>query len=194
MNSESADATIATFPVPLMGFAAYSGTGKTTLLIKLLPLLKLSGLRIAVVKHAHHSFDMDQPGKDSYELRAAGADEMLVAARCRFGLIRECRDAGAEPRLIEALEMLQPRRLDLVLVEGFKNEPIPKIELHRAALHKPLLFPHDPNVVAFASDSGTLQDIPTDLPHLSLDRVEDIARFILDFTGLASRQPAINAG
>lgn len=193
MNDLTTGGVIEAFPVPLIGIAAYSGTGKTTLLTRLLPLLKGHGLRIAVVKHAHHSFDMDQPGKDSYELRAAGADEMLVAARCRFGLIRECPESDSEPRLADALELLQPQRLDLVLVEGFKREAIPKIELHRSALHKPWLFPHDPNVIAIASDSEALTDIPAGMPHLALDRVEDIARFILDYTGLASRRSAINA-
>lgn len=175
------------FPVPLIGIAAYSGTGKTTLLLKLLPLLKAAGLRIAVVKHAHHSFEMDQPGKDSYRLRNAGADEMLVAARCRIGWVRECRDEQREPRLAEALAILDPTRLDLVLVEGFKREPFPKIELHRTVLGRPLLFPRDPDIVAIAADEGRLEVNPGALPRLSINRPEQIAAFILEFIGEGER-------
>lgn len=178
-----ADQSIERFPVPLIGFAAYSGTGKTTLLLKLLPLLKAEGLRVGVVKHAHHSFDMDYPGKDSYRLRQAGADEMLVAGRCRFGLIRECREHQAEPTLAEALVLLDPTRLDLVLVEGFKRAAIPKIELHRSALGRPLLFPQDPNIIAIACDAGELAQPPLHIPRLSIDRIGDIARFILTRVG-----------
>ncbi len=175
------------FPVPLIGIAAYSGTGKTTLLIALLPLLKAAGLRIAVVKHAHHSFDMDYPGKDSYRLRAAGADEMLVAARCRMGWIRECSDQKGEPSLRQALDVLDPGRLDLVLVEGFKAEAFPKIELHRAALRKPLLFPHDPNIVAIATDDTELRADPAGLTRLPINRPAEIADFIVDLIGRGAR-------
>ena len=170
-----------------MGIAAYSGTGKTTLLIALLPLLKAAGLRIAVVKHAHHSFDMDHPGKDSYRLRAAGADEMLVAARCRLGWIRECNDQQGEPSLRQALDVLDPERLDLVLVEGFKAEAFPKIELHRAALRKPLLFPHDPHIVAIATDDTKLRADPAGLTRLPINRPGEIADFIVDFIGRGAR-------
>lgn len=176
------------FPVPLVGFAAFSGTGKTTLLLELLPLLKSAGLRIAVIKHAHHTFDMDHPGKDSYRLRAAGADEMLVAGRHRMAWIRECRDGRDEPSLIEALEVLDPAALDLVLVEGFKNEPIPKIELHRPTLGRPLLFPTDPHVIAIATDEGPLTQDPAGLPQLSINRPAEIAGFILEFIGFAQRR------
>jgi molybdopterin-guanine dinucleotide biosynthesis protein MobB len=175
------------FPVPLIGLAAYSGTGKTTLLLELLPRLKSAGLRIAVVKHAHHSFDMDHPGKDSYRLRAAGADEMLVAARCRMGWIRECDAQQREPSLREALAVLDPSRLDLVMVEGFKAEPFPKIELHRAGLRKPLLFPGDPNIVAIATDDVAPAIDPGELPHLSINRPDEIAAFVLDFIGRGVR-------
>ncbi len=171
------------FPVPLLGFAAFSGTGKTTLLLALLPLLKQAGLRVAVIKHAHHSFDMDYPGKDSYLLRAAGADEMLVAARSRMGWIRESRDNTEEPRLSDALEVLDPGGLDLVLVEGFKHEPFPKIELHRSVLNRPLLFPRDANIVAIATDGGELAESTAELPLLSLNQPRDIAAFVLRFIG-----------
>ena len=171
------------FPVPLIGFAAFSGTGKTTLLLNLLPRLKDAGLRVAVVKHAHHAFDMDRPGKDSYRLRAAGADEMLVAGRGRFAWIRECQERQREPTLREALAILDPAGLDLVLVEGFKAEPFPKIELHRTATGRPLLFPHDRNIVAIASDGGPLAADPGTLPRFSLDRPDEVAAFILEFIG-----------
>ena len=105
--SVSSEQFLRDFPIPLIGFAAFSGTGKTTLLLKLLPLLKQRGLRVGVVKHAHHTFEMDYPGKDSYRLREAGADEMLVAARCRFALIRECPEPAAEPKLSEALALVR---------------------------------------------------------------------------------------
>jgi molybdopterin-guanine dinucleotide biosynthesis protein MobB len=175
------------FPVPLIGFAAFSGTGKTTLLLKVLPMLKAEGLRIAVIKHAHHSFEMDRPGKDSYRLRAAGADEMLVASRCRIGWVRECEGNRQEPSLREALDVLDPTRIDLVLVEGFKHEPYPKIELHRAALGRPLLFPEDANIVAIATDGGVLGQDPGPLPQLSINRPEDIAAFVLEFAGRPGR-------
>jgi len=175
------------FPVPMIGFAAFSGTGKTTLLLKLLPLLKAHGLRIAVVKHAHHSFEMDQPGKDSYRLRAAGADEMLVASRCRMAWVRECDGQREEPSLAEALAVLDPSRIDLVLVEGFKHEPYPKIELHRAALGKPLLFPDDPNVVAIATDGGVLGQDPGGLPRLSINAPTEVADFVLQFVATGQR-------
>ena len=177
------DAQAIEFPVPLIGFAAFSGTGKTTLLLKLLPLLKDAGLRIAVVKHAHHTFEMDQPGKDSYRLRHAGADEMLVAGRCRIGWIRECPDHQQEPGVREVLAMLEPRRLDLVLVEGFKRETFPKIELHRPAMGRPLFFPGDPSIVAIATDGGVLARDPGGLPHLSINDPAEIAGFILQFIG-----------
>jgi len=174
---------IADFPAPLLGFAAYSGTGKTTLLLKLLPLLKRTGLRIAVVKHAHHAFEMDQPGKDSHRLRTAGADEMLVAGRCRIGWVRECPEHAEEPRLAEVLAVLDPTRLDLVLVEGFKAEHFPKIELHRPALGRPLLFPNDPSIVAIATDGNSLACEPGPLPLLSIDDPVGVAAFVLNFIG-----------
>jgi len=167
------------FSVPLIGFAAYSGTGKTTLLVKLLPLLKARGLRVAVVKHAHHSFDVDQPGKDSMRLRKAGADQMLVASRKRVVLIKEHPQEHQEPRLGEVLEALAPDQLDLVLVEGFKREAIPKIELHRAELSKPFLFPQDPNVIAIATDTSAMPEGAATIPHLPLQEPERVADFIV---------------
>ena len=168
-------------PIPLMGFCAWSGTGKTTVLKAVIPMLRKEGLRVAVVKHAHHDFDLDQPGKDSWELRKAGALQTLVASRRRIALIEE-REAPAdneEPTLVELLEMLDPRRLDLVLVEGFKNEVFPKIELHRPSLGRPLLCGQRNHIIAVASDEPV--SLPRPLPQLDLNRPDELVDFILDF-------------
>ncbi len=183
VNSRHGVRSAIEYPIPLIGFAAFSGTGKTTLLLKLIPLLKQAGLRLAVVKHAHHAFDMDRPGKDSHRLRGAGADQMLVAGRSRFGWIRERPAHSDEPTLSEALAILEPDGLDLVLVEGFKAEPYPKIELHRPALGRPLLFPHDPSIVAIATDGADLAQAPGSLPQLSLNDPAQIAGFVYQFIG-----------
>ncbi len=172
--------------MPVIGFAAFSGTGKTTLLLKLIPLLKAAGVRLAVVKHAHHAFDVDHPGKDSYRLREAGADEMLVASRRRMAWIRE-NTQEVEPTLHDALAALNPDGLDLVLVEGFKGDAFPKIELNRSATQAPLLFLSDPNIVAIATDAGTLAEEAGTLPVLSINDPGAIVDFILSFSGLDER-------
>jgi molybdopterin-guanine dinucleotide biosynthesis protein MobB len=164
--------------VPLLGLAAFSGTGKTTLLRRLLPLLTARGLRVAVIKHAHHSFDLDKPGKDSYELRKAGACRMLVASRNRRALVEET-PGDPEPRLAELLAGLRQDDLDLVLVEGFKHESFPKIELHRPGLGRPLLFPDDPSILAVATD-GELPE-STRLPVLPLNDARAIADFVVRY-------------
>lgn len=176
--------------VPVLGVAAYSGTGKTTLLRKILPQLQRRGLRVAVVKHAHHSFDTDIPGKDSYELRKAGATQMLVASRHRWALVTETGDA-AEPRLEALLARLDHSRLDLILVEGFKAEAFPKIELHRPSLGQPLLYPLDPSIIAIATDAP-LPEAPN-IEVLDLNRPEDIVAFILARTARA-REAAVAPG
>jgi molybdopterin-guanine dinucleotide biosynthesis protein MobB len=163
---------------PVLGFAAWSGTGKTTLLVQLLPRLAARGLRVGMVKHAHHSFEVDQPGKDSYELRKAGASPMLVVSSRRWALMADLADAR-EPVLEEVLGRLDPSGLDLILVEGFKHEAFPKIELHRPAVGKPLLFPDDPNIVAVATDAPLPQS--TRLPILDINDVEGIADFVAGF-------------
>lgn len=168
------------FPVPLLGFCAFSGAGKTTLLRQLLPLLQSAELRTGVIKHAHHQFEIDYPGKDSYELRKAGAEQLVVASRKRMAWIREFDDDRPEPSLQEALKSLDATSLDLVLVEGFKSERIPKIEIHRAALGKPLLFPDDSDVIAIATDCE-LPIQARDIPKLDLNLPADIADFILNF-------------
>ena len=164
---------------PMVGFCAWSGTGKTTLLTRLLPLLKEAGLRIAVVKHAHHSFDIDQPGKDSYALREAGASQMLIASRKRIALITEFDEGRGEPSLAEALAGLNLQDIDLVLVEGFKHEKFQKIELHRPELNKPLLFPDDPSIIAIASDAPIAENRQL-LPKLNLNNPAQIVQFILE--------------
>jgi molybdopterin-guanine dinucleotide biosynthesis protein B len=168
------------FPIPLLGFSAFSGTGKTTLLTQLLPILKQQGLRIAVAKHASHLFEIDHPRKDSYELRKAGASQMLVSARGRMALIAEHDAEHPEPGLAEMLGYLDTTNLDLVLVEGFKNEAIHKIELHRPALGKPLLCHTDPYIIAVASDE-TVPDIAENLPMLNLNDPQAIAGFIRQY-------------
>lgn len=168
-------------PIPLMGICAFSGTGKTTLLTRLLPLLRERAIRVAVVKHAHHSFEMDTPGKDSYELRKAGASQMLVASRNRMALLTENLERKDEPVLAEALALLDFASADLVLVEGFKHESIPKIELYRPALGKPLLCREDDNILAVASDG--VVELPPGLPLLDLNAPAQIAAFIVRYLG-----------
>ncbi|HSP59028.1 MAG TPA: molybdopterin-guanine dinucleotide biosynthesis protein B [Halomonas sp.] len=144
--------------LPLLGIAAWSGTGKTTLLERLLPRLSEQGLRVAVIKHAHHGFDIDQPGKDSYRLREAGAVPMVVASRSRVALMMETPGLG-EANLVELIAMVRQHSPDLVLVEGFKAWPLPKLELYRASLGKPLRAGEDPWIKAVASDQPlTLPD------------------------------------
>jgi molybdopterin-guanine dinucleotide biosynthesis protein B len=168
--------------VPLLGIAAWSGTGKTTLLRQILPRLRRRGLRVGMIKHAHHSFDIDVPGKDSYELRKAGAAQMLVASRHRWALVTE-RDSGDEPRLDEVLRHLDQDALDLVLVEGFKHEPLPKIELHRPSLGHPLLCLHDRTIVAIATDEPLSVD--PGIPVLDINDPDGVCEFILNRTGIA---------
>jgi len=162
--------------VPVLGFAAYSGTGKTTLLTELIPLLKVKGLRVGVIKHAHHKVEIDKPGKDSYELRRAGAGQVLLATAQRWALMVE-EDAGGDPDLQRMLDRLDATVLDLILVEGFRHVPFPKIELHRPALGKPLLFPQDSSIIAVAADA----ELPADtvLPLLDINDPGAIRDFIL---------------
>lgn len=167
------------YPKPVLGFAAYSGTGKTTLLVKLLPILKQHGLRVAMVKHAHHTFDVDKPGKDSYELRQAGASPMLISSSRRIALMID-KDQEEEPDLQDLLSYINPERIDLVLVEGFKQWPFAKIELHRPALGKPLIFPDDNNIIAIAHDAALEEQ--ADIPVMDINNIEQIAEFVLNFS------------
>jgi molybdopterin-guanine dinucleotide biosynthesis protein B len=163
----------------LFGLAGWSGSGKTTLVVRLLPELIGRGLTVSTVKHAHHSFDVDQPGKDSYEHRRAGASEVMVASANRWALMHEHRGAD-EPPLDALLARMAP--VNLVIVEGFKTMAHPKLEIHRPAVGKDLLCTHDPHIVAIASDAP-LPGIR--LPVLDLDDIPAIADFILAHCGLA---------
>ncbi|EGQ9761311.1 bifunctional molybdopterin-guanine dinucleotide biosynthesis adaptor protein MobB/molybdopterin molybdotransferase MoeA [Vibrio alginolyticus] len=165
-----------TLNIPILGFAAYSGTGKTTLLEALLPKLTEAGLRIGMLKHAHHNFDVDKPGKDSYRLRKAGASQMLIASRNRFALMTETPEAEAEFEYL--LTRFDEDMLDVVLVEGCKNIAFPKIELHREEVGKPWLYPNDENIIAIASDSAELD---SELPQMNINDLDAIAQFVLQY-------------
>jgi molybdopterin-guanine dinucleotide biosynthesis protein B len=160
------------------GFAGWSGSGKTTLIEKLIPRFVARGLRVSLIKHAHHSFDVDQPGKDSYRHRHAGASEVLVTSSRRWVLMHELRGTQ-EPSFEEQLKRFSP--CDLLIVEGFKHAPIPKLEVWRAQTGEALLHPQDSHVVAVASDAK----VETKLPLLDLNDDAGIAAFILNHLKLA---------
>jgi molybdopterin-guanine dinucleotide biosynthesis protein B len=162
--------------VKIFGFAGWSGSGKTTLIEKLIPLFVGQGVRVSLIKHAHHDFDVDQPGKDSYRHRKAGAGEVLVSSGQRWALMHELSGAP-EPGLDELVQQIAP--CDLLLVEGFKKEAIPKLEVYRAQTGKPLLFPDDPYIVAVASDVILAQS----MLRIDLNRDDQVAEFILKHVG-----------
>jgi molybdopterin-guanine dinucleotide biosynthesis protein MobB len=182
---------VKTLDIPLIGFAAYSGTGKTTLLKQLIPLLRDAGLRLGVIKHAHHQVEVDQPGKDSYELRKAGAGRVLLASSRHWALMVDEQEAR-EPVLTELLTRLDCSELDLVLVEGFRHLAFPKIELHRQTLGKPYLYPADPSIIAIASDSGI--DETKELPQLDLNDPPAIADFICNYCTCFRSEKTISGG
>jgi molybdopterin-guanine dinucleotide biosynthesis protein B len=169
----------------IIGLAGWSGAGKTTLVAKLIPAITSRGLKVSTIKHAHHAFDIDRPGKDSYMHRMAGATEVLVSSQNRFALMHELRGAP-ELSLPELLAKLSP--VDLVIIEGYKREPHPKLEIFRAAVGKPLIHPDDPHVVAIASDSA--------LPHARVPRVDidDVEAIIDILLTHAVAVPAARAG
>ena len=167
----------------IIGIAGYSGSGKTTLIEKVIPCLVMEGFRVSLIKHAHHEFDLDQPGKDSHRHRMAGATEVLVTSGQRWALMHELR-THAEPSLEEQLKLFSP--CDVVIVEGWKHHVMAKIEVHRKLSDKPLLFPTDTSVVAIASD----ESLATHLPQFDLDDAEAVAQFIIKFLGL--RKSAIH--
>lgn len=165
-------------PMKIFGISGYSGSGKTTLIERLIPLFTGRGLRVSLIKHAHHSFDIDQPGKDSYRHRHAGCTEVMITSSLRWALMHESRNAP-EPTLQEAIKRVSP--CDLLLIEGYKREPIPKLEVYRSTLGEPLMFPEDLHVVAIAGD----QMVDSKLPQFGLDDVAAIAAFIRQHVGLA---------
>ena len=162
-------------PVPVLGFAAFSGTGKTTLLKKLIAALKQKQLRIGIIKQSHHDFEIDIPGKDSYELRQAGAAQTLITSPHRWALIQENQQIIANS-LIENIELLDTENLDIILVEGFKQSAFPKIELYRSSLQKPLLYPNDTNIIAIATDDQNAQHT---IPVLDMNNTDEIIDFIV---------------
>jgi molybdopterin-guanine dinucleotide biosynthesis protein B len=162
----------------VFGLAGWSGSGKTTLLVRLIPALVARGLSVSTIKHAHHAFDVDRPGKDSHSHRLAGAREVMVSSANRFALMHELRGAP-EPTVEELVARMSP--VDLLLIEGFKHHAHDKLEVHRPALGKPLLAPGDPRVVAVASDAP-LEGLP--VPRLPLDDIEAVAGFVVDRCGL----------
>jgi molybdopterin-guanine dinucleotide biosynthesis adapter protein len=163
----------------IFGLAGWSGCGKTTLLAAIIPELAVRGLSVSTIKHAHHDFDIDRPGKDSWRHRQAGASEVMVASARRWALMHELRGA-AEPSLDELVARLSP--VDVVIVEGYKRHPHPKLEVHRPSLGKPLLYPDDPYIVAIASD----EPFAAPLPLLSLADPAAVAGFMLDHLGFGS--------
>ncbi len=167
--------------LPVVGFAAWSGTGKTTLLKQLSPWLAAQGLRVGLNKASHHDFEIDIPGKDSYELRKAGARQVLIASPHRSALITEA-PRETPPELPQLLARLDRSQLDLVLVEGFRDVAFPKIELHRPALGKPLLFPGDAQIVAIATDAPVAA--AAGIPVLNLNDPVEIGRYLLGYLGL----------
>jgi molybdopterin-guanine dinucleotide biosynthesis protein B len=162
----------------VIGFAGWSGCGKTTLIEQVIPLLRLEGWRVSLIKHAHHRFEIDYPGKDSYRHREAGCTEVLITSRHRWALIHESRDEE-ELVLEQLLDKLSS--CDIVIVEGFKFDPIPKIEVYRPSVGKPPLFGKDPHVVALATD----EPIECPLPVLDLNNPEAVASFVMGVLGLA---------
>jgi len=164
----------------LLGIAGYSGSGKTTLLEKVIPILRQRGLCVSVIKHAHHDFDIDRPGKDSFRHREAGAQEVLIASGHRWALMHELR-GEPEPSLEELCTHLSP--CDLVLIEGYKFSSIPKLEVHRAKTGHPLLYPGDPQIIAVVTDSREALPVPT----LDIDAPQQVADHILNYFSFAKR-------
>ncbi len=158
----------------VFGFAGWSGSGKTTLIEKIVPRLVARGMKVSLIKHAHHGFDLDRPGKDSHRHREAGCSEVLIMARERWALMHESR---GEPELTleEALARMAP--CDLVLIEGYKAYSVPKLEIHRAAVGKPLLCPGDLNIAGIATDVA-VSELPAGLPRFDIDDAAAIADFV----------------
>ena len=176
------------FNIPVLGFAARSGTGKTSLLVKLIPLLREGGLRIAVIKHSHHDFEIDYPGKDSYELRMAGAVQMLIASPYREALITE-KNGVDEPDLAALVKTLEPENIDLVLVEGFRQWPFPRIELHRSVLNQPYLHRENDGIIAIATDTPLEIE---GLAQLDINNPVEIAQYVISWLKLQGGEEGAN--
>lgn len=164
----------------IFGLAGWSGSGKTTLVVQVLPLIIKRGITVSTMKHTHHNFDLDRPGKDSHNHRLAGAAEVMLTSSTRWALLHEL-NGQAEPSIEELLDRMSP--VDLVLIEGFKSYPHPKIEVHRPSLGKPLLALGDPSVVAVAADQKMAI---SHVPLIDLNDTQAIANFIVDYVGLSS--------
>lgn len=171
---------------PLLGMSGWSGAGKTTLLSSIIPHLKQAGLRVSVIKHGHHRIDLDTPGKDTYRFREAGADQVIFASQKTLAVMHACA-TQADPELRDVLRLVAQTCVDLVLVEGFKHSAIPKLEVHRPSVGKPLLYPDDPHIIAIATDAADLV-VPAHLSKLDLNQPESVATFILKW-----QQQAANA-
>ena len=167
------------FTKPVIGLCAYSGSGKTTLLEKLIPVFSSHNLKVAVIKHASHTFDIDHPTKDSYKIRKAGAQQILISSQKRWALLNENTPNNSELTLEDALQHITVENIDFVIVEGFKSAPINKIEIYRTALGKPLISTTDKYVIAIATDEP--HQLNTQLPLLNLNFPEQIAEFIEQF-------------
>tara|TARA_B100001027_G_scaffold71682_1_gene48994 strand:+ start:126 stop:644 length:519 start_codon:yes stop_codon:yes gene_type:complete len=165
----------------IIGFAAFSGTGKTTLIKKIVTLLSEKNYKVSVIKHAHHEFDLDKPGKDSYEIRKSGAENILISSSKRWALIHENKE-NDELRLEDLLSILENIKTDIILVEGFKKENFPKIELYRKAIGKEILFYNDSNIVAIASDENI--KIENNIHKLDLNDPQQIVDYIINFLSL----------
>ena len=163
---------------PILGFCAYSGTRKTTLLAQLIPILRDRGIQVGVIKHAHHNFEMDREGKDSFRFRQAGATEVMLASSRRWVLLHE-NSEEADPDPGELLQRMNLDHLDLVLVEGFKHHMLPKIEIHRPSLGRDMMHPDLPRIIALASDETPSDNL--DIPWLDLNHPEKIAEFIIEW-------------
>ena len=166
--------------IPILGIAAFSGTGKTTLLEAVIPKLTAAGIRVGAVKASHHIIDPDQPGKDSYRLRQAGAQQLVLSTPQRSICFVDY-PADHERSLAEQLQLLNHRELDLILVEGFRDAPIPKIELHRQDYTESYLFTEDSWVIAVACDSAERDDLPESMVMLDINNSDSVAQFILQF-------------
>ncbi len=168
--------------IPIMGIvAAGNNAGKTTLITQLIPVLAKHQIRVSVIKHAHHQFDIDHKGKDSYQIREAGAVQTLIASNKRWALMTEI---AQEPNLTDLIAQIDHRYADLILIEGFKQANIPKIEVHRPQLNMPLLATHDANIVAIASDTALKI---THIPVLDLNNIAAIASYLINYCSLSNK-------